>query len=272
MRILLLGLGCALANAQEPESFMKEIGPLLATKCTGCHASAPVMAGLDLRTRESAIKGGQHGPAIVPGDAAASHLYRRLTGQEQPQMPLGGRLADSEIALVKKWIDNGAAWDGTLETKSESANAVFTERQKKYWAFQPVAKATIPAGAKPHRNPVDAFLHAKLAEKRVQANPPADRVTLLRRASLDLTGLPPTPDEVQEFVSDRSAKAFEKVLDRLLASPRYGERWGRHWLDLARYADSNGFKSDEPRPNIWRYRDYVIQAFNNDKPYDQFIR
>ncbi len=272
MRILLLGLGCVLANAQAPVSFTKEIAPLLASKCTGCHAKAPVMAGLDLRTRESAIKGGQHGPAIVPGDAAASHLYRRLTGQEQPQMPFGGRLADSEIALVKKWIDSGAAWDGTLETKSESANAVFTERQKKYWAFQPVAKATVPAGAKPQRNPVDAFLHAKLAEKRMQPNPPADRVTLLRRASLDLTGLPPTPEEVQEFVSDRSATPFEKVVDRLLASPHYGERWGRHWLDLARYADSNGFKSDEPRPNIWRYRDYVIDAFNSDKPYDQFIR
>ena len=269
MRILLPMLVCGLAVAQTPVSFTKDIAPVLTSRCTSCHANAPVMADLDLRTRESALKGGQHGPAIVPGDAAASHLYRRLTGQEQPQMPLGGRLSDSEIALVKKWIDGGADWDGPLKVKAtEAAGAVFTERQRKYWAFQPVAKPAVPSGS----YPIDALLNAKFAEKSIRPNPAADRVTLLRRASLDLTGLPPTPEEVQEFVSDRSTNAFEKVVDRLLESPHYGERWGRHWLDLARYADSNGFKSDEPRPNIWRYRDYVIQAFNSDKPYDQFIR
>jgi len=268
MRLFFLGFGCALASAQTPVSFQKDIAPLLASKCMECHATAPMMAGLDLRTRQSAIEGGKHGPAIVPGDAAASRLYRRLTGQEQPRMPFGGRLGDAEIALVKKWIDSGAAWEGSLETKS-SAAVTFTPGQRKYWAFQPVVKTAIPSG---RRNPIDAFLQAKLAEKGIQPNPAADRITLLRRASLDVTGLPPTPEEVQEFVSDRAANAFEKVVDRLLGSPHYGERWGRHWLDLARYADSNGFKSDEPRPNIWRYRDYVIQAFNSDKPYDQFIR
>ena len=273
MRIFLLGFGCALiAGAQTPVSFSKDIAPILASRCTSCHANAPVLAGLDLRTRESALKGGVHGAALVPGDATASHLYRRLIGQEQPQMPLGGRLTDSEIAMVKKWIDGGAVWDGALNAKAEhSGEVTFTERQRKYWAFQPVTKPRVPAGS-PQRNPVDGFLQTKFTEKGVQPNPLADRVTLLRRASLDLTGLPPTPEEVQDFVSDRSPKAYEKVVDRLLASPHYGERWGRHWLDLARYADSNGFKSDEARPNIWRYRDYVIQAFNSDKPYDQFIR
>ena len=269
MTILLSILVCGLAAAPTPVSFTRDIAPVLTSRCTSCHANAPVMAELDLRTRESALKGGQHGPAIVPGDAATSHLYRRLTGQEQPQMPLGGRLSDSEIALVKKWIDGGAAWDGPLNVKTTVATGfAFTERQRKYWAFQPVAKPAVPSGS----HPIDALLNAKFAEKSIRPNPAADRVTLLRRASLDLTGLPPTPEEVQEFVADRSAQAFEKVVDRLLESPHYGERWGRHWLDLARYADSNGFKSDEPRPNIWRYRDYVIQAFNSDKPYDQFIR
>jgi hypothetical protein len=145
----------------------------------------------------------------------------------------------------------------------------FTPQQLRYWAFQPVVKPAVPRAA---RNPADAFLLAALEARKLRPNPPADKVTLIRRATLDLTGLPPAPEEVQAFVSDGSAQAFEKVVDRLLASPRYGELWGRHWLDLARYADTDGFKEDEVRPHIWRYRDYVIQSFNEDKPYDRFIR
>src|SRR6266566_2072229 len=150
----------------------------------------------------------------------------------------------------------------------------FTDQQRRYWAFQKVVKPPLPAVKRRDwaRNPIDAFILARLEEKGVQPNPPADKITLLRRASLDLMGLPPTPEEAQAFLADQSPDAFAKVVDRLLASPHYGERWGRHWLDLARYADSNGFKSDETRPNIWRYRDYVIQALNEDKPYDRFIR
>ena len=245
-----------------------------------CHGREPLMANLDLRTRDGALKGAKHGPVVVPGDAAASHLYRRLIGEETPQMPFGGRLTDAEIAIIKDWIDSGAEWDPGRDTRSRrrplrrSTEKKFTEQQRRYWAFQKVVKPAVPAVKDSDwaRNPIDAFIVAKLEEKKLKPNPPADKITLLRRATLDLTGLPPTPEEVQAFLADSSPDAFAKVVDRLLASPHYGERWGRHWLDLARYADTNGFKTDETRPNIWRYRDYVIQAFNEDKPYDRFIR
>jgi hypothetical protein len=159
-------------------------------------------------------------------------------------------------------------------TPSAPAHKPFTESQKHWWAFQPLAKPALPAVKRTSwvRNPVDAFILAKLEDKGLPPSVPADKITLIRRASLDLIGLPPTSDEVQAFVADPSPDAFAKVVDRLLASPHYGERWGRHWLDLARYADSEGFKSDETRPNIWRYRDYVIDSFNADKPYDRFVK
>jgi hypothetical protein len=237
------------------------------------------MAHLDLRTRDGALKGAQHGPVVNPGNAAGSHLYRHLTGQELPRMPLGGQLPDAEIAVIKEWIDSGAEWDsgvtlGPGAGPTGSAEKKFTDQQRRYWAFQKVVKPAVPAVKDGGwaRNPIDAFIMAKLQEKNLRPNPPADKTTLLRRATLDLIGLPPTPEEAQSFLADTSPDAFVKVVDRLLASPQYGERWGRHWLDLARYADTNGFKSDETRPNIWRYRDYVIQAFNEDKPYDRFIR
>jgi hypothetical protein len=235
------------------------------------------MANLDLRTRDGALKGAKNGAVIVPGDAAASHLYRRLTGQQLPQMPLGGRLSDAEIALVKEWIDSGAEWPREASLAPGgliSSEKKFTDQQRRYWAFQRVVKPATPAvkDRAGLRNPIDAFVLSRLEDKKLKPNPPADKITLIRRATLDLIGLPPTPDEVQAFLADNSPHAFAKVVDRLLASPHYGERWGRHWLDLARYADTNGFKTDEPRPNIWRYRDYVIRAFNEDKPYDRFIR
>ncbi len=150
----------------------------------------------------------------------------------------------------------------------------FTDFQKHWWAFQPVTKPAVPTVKQASwvKTPVDAFILAKLEDKELTPSAPADRITLIRRATLDLIGLPPSAEEVQAFVSDQSPDAFAKVVDRLLASPHYGERWGRHWLDLARYADSEGFKSDETRPNIWRYRDYVIDSFNADKPYDRFIK
>ena len=260
------------AGAAFAQSFTKDIAPLLAERCVECHGQTSTMSDLDLRTDESMRKGGQHGPVIVPGKSEQSLLYKRLTGQIRPQMPFNGRLTDQQIATIKAWIDQGAKWDPAITTLKSTAppQKQFTDRQRQYWAFQPVAKPEVPNAKS--GNPIDAFIDAKLAENKLQPNPGTDKVTLIRRATLDLTGLPPTPDEVQAFLSDDSPDAFAKVVDRLLASPRYGERWGRHWLDLARYADSNGFKADETRPNIWRYRDYVIQSFNEDKPYDRFIR
>src|SRR5438105_793657 len=160
-----------------------------------------------------------------------------------------------------------------LARTADSSNS-FTSQQRRWWAFQKVVKPTLPAVRNRGwvKNDIDAFVLSKLEAKNITPAPPADRVTLIRRATLDLTGLVPTPEEVQAFVSDASSDAFARVVDRLLASPRYGERWARHWLDLARYADSEGFKSDETRPNIWRYRDYVIDSFNQDKPYNRFVK
>ena len=276
----LILLSTAPASAQTPDqvSFTQDVAPILSQNCLRCHAQSPMMANLDLRTRDGVLKGGQHGPAITPGDAASSRLYRHLTGQLQPQMPMGGRLPEPQVAIIKSWIDSGAKWDSKVSlTASEKPSAVehkFTEQQRNYWAFQKVSNPPAPPanGRNWVRNPIDAFVLAMLESHNLKPNAPADKVTLIRRAYFDLIGLPPTAEDVQAFLADNSPAAFERVVDRLLASPQYGERWGRHWLDLARYADSAGFKADETRPNVWRYRDYVIGAFNEDKPYDRFIK
>jgi len=193
-------------------------------------------------------------------------------------MPLGGKLSDETVAVLKAWIDGGAEWDSgvalTARTPAATTEKKFTEAQRKFWAFQKIAKPAVPSVKAKNwvRTPIDAFILAKLEEKNLKPNPSADKTTLLRRAYFDLIGLPPTPEQVQAFLADNSPQAFEKVVDELLASPHYGERWGRHWLDLARYADTQGFKADETRPNVWRFRDYVIDAFNQDRPYDRFIK
>jgi hypothetical protein len=268
------------AQTTKDVSFKRDVVPILSEKCLKCHGLASPMANLDLKSREGALKGGQHGPAIIPGDGAASNLYKHVAGQEQPRMPLGGKLADEEIAVLKAWIDRGAEWDSGLTLSASvpangpAAGKQFTAAQRNYWAFQKIVKPNVPSvKAKGWiRTPIDAFLLAKLEEKNLKPNPPADKLTLIRRAYFDLIGLPPTPEQVQAFLSDNSPQAFEKIVDELLASPHYGERWGRHWLDLARYADTQGFKADETRPNVWRYRDYVIDAFNQDRPYDRFMK
>jgi hypothetical protein len=276
---------CVGASGQtaNQSTFSSGVAPILSKNCTQCHGEAPGMANLDLRSREAALKGGQHGPAIVPGDAGASRLYRHITGQEQPKMPMGGSLTDQQISVIKDWIERGAEWnpaiklDAPASAASEQPAAAenkFTDQQRRYWAFQKVVKPGIPEVKRRDQvhNSIDSFIVAKLDAKNLKLNSRADKITLIRRAYADLIGLPPSPEEAQAFVAENSADAFEKVVDRLLASPQYGERWGRHWLDLARYADSAGFKADENRPNVWRYRDYVIQSFNEDKPYDRFVR
>jgi hypothetical protein len=276
----LLVLVCApLAAQTAKQPAFAGIAPIL-SKCVQCHSAANRMANLDLTNRSGMLKGGQHGAAVVPGDSAASPLYRHVAGQEQPRMPLGGKLSEEEIAALKIWIDNGAEWDpnATVEARApadaQAAEKKLTDAQRKFWAFQKVVRPPVPSvqAAAWVRTPIDAFILSKLEEKNLRPNPPADKATLLRRAYFDLIGLPPTPEQVQTFLADNSPQAFEKVVDELLASPHYGERWGRHWLDLARYADTQGFKADETRPNLWRYRDYVIDAFNQDKPYDRFVK
>jgi len=266
-RPLVFLLACAgFAQTPAKSPIAQEAGKILSQNCLQCHGQT-AMSGLDLRSRDAALKGGQHGAAIVPADAESSRLYRRISGAEKPQMPMNGHLTAEEIATIKDWINSGAAWEMTEAAAAQQHK--FTEAQRRFWAFQKVTKPAVPGGA---RNPIDAFLAVKLKAQNIRPNPPADRITLLRRAYFDLIGLPPSPEDAQAFLADSSPAAFERVVDRLLASPQYGERWGRYWLDLARYADSAGFKGDEARPNMWRYRDYVIQAFNADKPYDRFVQ
>ncbi|MFN7933820.1 MAG: PSD1 and planctomycete cytochrome C domain-containing protein [Bryobacteraceae bacterium] len=267
MRFLMLfAMVSALFGADPVVLFRDVVQPALKIDCVGCHGEGQVMGKLDLRTRDGMLAGGGRGAAIVPGEASRSLLYQALVGNGALQMPPGGaakRLPGEVIAAVKEWIDGGAPWT------AETAKKKWDYKAEDLWAFQPVKKPAVPAGA---ANPVDAFLMAKMRVKGVKAAGEADRRTLIRRASIDLTGLPPTPEDVDAFVADRRADAWSRLVDRLLASPRYGERWGRHWLDVVRYADTSGYSNDFERPNAWRYRDYVIRSFNGDKPYDQFVR
>jgi hypothetical protein len=251
------------AAAAEPPRFERDVKPILAAKCLKCHGADAAKASLDLRTTAAIKTGGETGPAVVPGNPAKSLLVEQIASGAMPPGK-GAKLTPAEIATVKAWIEAGAPAD---EAGTATAPAAPT-----HWAFLPPKRPPVPAvpGA-PH--PVDAFLLAKLSAKGLAFSPEADRLTLLRRVTIDLTGLPPTPAEQDAYLADRSADAYEKVVDRLLASARYGERWGRHWLDAAGYADSEGIlDADYVRSAAWRYRDWVVRALNADVPYDTFLR
>jgi len=249
-------------SAQTP--FTRDVGPILAKNCLSCHNNSQQLSQLDLSSRASALKGGQKsGPSIVPGDAAKSPLYRRVTGEDQPAMPLGSRLTDAEIKIIREWIESGAAWGEAVSAASTAAKP-----SSDWWAFRPPARQVLPVAG---RNPIDAFIYKMLDQQKLEPAPQADRPTLIRRLYLDMIGLLPPPEEVDAFVNDPSPNAWEKRVDQALASPHYGERWGRHWLDVARYADSWGHIHDDDNPNAWKYRDYVIQSLNKDKPYNRFI-
>ena len=262
---------------------------ILRQNCLGCHGVART-SGLDLRTAEGVLKGGENGRVIVPGNPEASRLLQFVTHRAKPVMPPDRKLSDAEIEILRRWIAEGASFEGfappatdpatdpaTPAAKTEPAPLAirpFTSEERAFWAFQPprrVAPAT-PTDPAWSRNPIDAFLFAAMKAKQLSPSPRADRRTLIRRVTLDVTGLLPTPAEIEAFVSDERPDAWERLVDRLLASPHYGERWARHWLDVVRYADSGGFEFDYDRPEGWRYRDYVVKSFNTDKPYDQFIR
>ena len=240
-----------------------QILTLLKSNCDACHNERTKTSGFSVNTLESVIAGGnRRGPAVVAGNPEKSPLIQLLQGRITPKMPLGKALPDTEIAVIEKWI---------RELKpNESVQA----SSKRYWAFVKPEKPEPPkvAAADWVRNPIDNFVLSKLEAKGLKPAPEASRAVLARRLYYDLIGLTPTPEEIKAFVADKSPKAYEELVDRLLASPRYGERWARHWLDLARYADTNGYEGDPEFPHAWRYRDYVIDAFNNDKPYDQFIK
>jgi hypothetical protein len=258
--------------------FTQVIKPILERSCLSCHGATLQLSKLDLRTRDSALRGGVRGPALIPGKAEQSLLYRTIAHLDAVKMPLQrDQLAPEEIAAVKSWIDQGAAWETTADPGLPAAAPMpdempLTPEQRNYWAFQRPLQEPPPSGAHSDlTGAIDRFLDAERRDRNLRVASRADKRTLVRRAYLDLLGLPPTPAQVDAFVLDQSPQAWERLVDTLLASPHYGERYGRHWLDVARYADSAGFEYDTPRANAWRYRDYVIESFNNDKPYDRFI-
>ncbi|MGV3723886.1 MAG: PSD1 and planctomycete cytochrome C domain-containing protein, partial [Actinomycetota bacterium] len=255
-------------TAEEARFFETNVRPVLFEQCSKCHG--PVQQSGNFRTDSLAamLKGGVRGAGIVPGHPEKSLLLKAILHQEgAPKMPPGKKLTDRQLADLARWIKMGAPWP------SSAAPAAGARNTAQHWSFQPVAKVTPPKvkDAAWVKTPVDAFILAGLEAKGLRPNPPADKRTLIRRATFDLTGLPPTPAEVDAFINDLSPNAFAKVVDRLLASPAYGERWGRHWLDLARYADSNGLDENVHYGNAWRYRDWVVSAFNRDEPYNQFL-
>ena len=271
------------ARAQSPgaeaaEFFEMRVRPVLARNCFACH-TASRMGGLEMTSRESLLKGGNSGPAIEPGKPAESLLLQVVRHtHERLRMPPEGRLKAAEIDALAAWIEDGALWPESLASTAsakQSDGFEITPEQRNFWAFQPVRDTPWPEvrDKKWPRAPIDRFILAKLESEGLEPAPFADKSTLLRRAYIDLTGLPPTPEEVDAFVNDKSSGAFAKVVERLLESPRYGERWGRYWLDVARYSDDklNSTQMD-PYPNAHRYRDWVIRAFNEDRPYDQFVK
>ncbi|MEP7367414.1 MAG: DUF1549 domain-containing protein, partial [Acidobacteriota bacterium] len=246
-----------LLSAQSPTAI-----ELLRANCTSCHGASVQMSNLRLDSRDGLLKGGAKGPVIVSGNAAESRLIKLVTHAAQPNMPPGRKLGDAEISTLRSWIDAGAAWPkegGALEVKAPS-----------WWSFRPVSKPAPPNGSA--ASPVDRFLNAKLAEHALTPASRASKAVLVRRAYYDLHGLAPTFEQAQKFINDPSPDAWPHLIDELLASPRYGEKWGRHWLDLVRYGDTAGFEQDPYILDAWRYRDYVIESFNSDKPYDRFVK
>jgi hypothetical protein len=256
------------ASANSPDLFSSRIAPLLQTRCLACHNADKRSGGLDLSTRASALKGGENGPVLVPGSAVKSRLVEMVSGKS-PRMPrTGAKLSAGEVAQLRRWIDAGANW--TLSDKLVAKGSA----EETWWSLRPLVRPSIPAvkDAGWVRTPTDAFVRSALEARQLIPAPEADRRTLIRRLHFDLIGLPPPPEEVDAFVNDARPDAYERLVDRLLASPHYGERWGRHWLDVAHYGDTHGYDKDKRRDFAWPYRDLVIRFLNEDRPYTDFIR
>ncbi len=258
----------ALASAQTAD-YVRDVRPILNKRCVACHGPAQQMNGLRLDDPESAIKGGYSGAAIIKGNSAASKMIERVAstkdGVKMP--PAGPALTPAEVATLRNWIDQGANFPASAVSRSGAAKPKVT-----HWSFQPIRRPDAPAAknAAWAKNPIDKFILARLEAEGTGPSAEASKTTLIRRVSLDLTGLPPTPRETEEFLNDTAPNAYERLVNRLLESPRFGERWARHWLDLAHYADSDGYEKDLQRPWAWRYRHWLIDALNGDLPFDQF--
>ena len=250
--------------------FAADIAPLLKTRCLACHGTAQQQSGLRLDSREAALRGGYGGQVIIPGSSAESRLIRLVAGVEPKLImpPVGPRLTASEVGVLRAWIDRGAVWPEEISL-AKSAGAA---RRSSHWSFQPIRHPTPPLVKDQAwvRNPIDSFILARLESEGIRPSPEPERPALIRRLSLDLIGLPPTPAEVDAFVRDERPNAYESLVDRLLESSHYGEKWALHWLDQARYADSDGYEKDSRRPHAWRWRQWVIDALNADMPFDRF--
>jgi cytochrome c553 len=274
------------ARAAEPltadpgaaEFFEKEVRPLLVENCQKCHGGKKTEGGLSLRSRAAVLKGGERGPAVVPGKPTESLLIKAVNHAGELKMPLNGKLSPKEVEKLTLWVARGALWPDSAETTKSGTKYAVTEKQRRWWAFQPVRDRPVPAvtdRAWP-RSDLDRFVIAELEKRTLRPSKAAEWSALLRRVTFDLTGLPPTPDEVETFLKDDSPDAFAKVVERLLASPAYGQRWARHWLDVVRYADYHDGNPKARNPvceplEAWRYRDWVVQSFNRDLPFDRFI-
>jgi mono/diheme cytochrome c family protein len=255
---------CGSVHAQLPPAantkidFARDIEPLLTKRCVVCHGAQQQMSGFRLDRKDAALKGGASGVDIVPGKSAESRLIRLTAGAEKKVMPpMGARLTSAEVGLLRAWIDQGVDWPAV---------------KPGHWSFQKIQRPPVPSVSQRAwpRNAIDNFILARLDREGVAPSPEAGKLTLLRRVSLDLTGLPPTPEQIREYLADNRPDAYERLVDRLLDSPHYGEKWARYWLDLARYADSDGYEKDRSRPWAWRYRHWVIDALNRDMPFDEF--
>lgn len=265
---ILAGLAWTATGPAEAADFERQIAPLLARRCLGCHAGDEPQGGLDLTTRAAALRGGESGPALVPRNSDASPLWQRIASDE---MPPKAPLPAVERELLREWIQAGADWDaGAIDPLRYSSDA---RAGYDWWSLQPLQRPGVPNAAPEwSRNPIDRFIAARRSAAHLTPAEPAERRVLIRRLSFDLLGLPPTAEQVAEFVADSAPDAYERLVERCLSSPHYGERWARHWLDVVRFGESNGFERDLPRENAWHYRDWVIEALNRDLPYDEFVR
>ena len=289
MRVLALTLLVVLsgaARAEEPKFtaeqvafYEKEVAPVLKANCLKCHGNdeKKIRGGLRMTNRAAILKGGDNGPVVdfaKPDRSVLLLAIRNKRPNAGEVMPPTGAMPEKDVATLVRWVHEKLPVPAKLladgEQHAEEKGGVVTPESRNYWAYRPIAVPTVPAVKA--ATPIDAFLVAKLQAQGLTQNGPAEKVALLRRAYYDLTGLPPTPEQVDAFANDRSPDAFAKVVDQLLASPRYGEKWGRHWLDIVRYAETNGYERDGPKPFAWKYRDYVIRSFNADKPYDVFLK
>jgi mono/diheme cytochrome c family protein len=289
-RLILLGALVVSVSARAPAApadgekfYAEQVQPLLASACVKCHGGEKTKGGLRLTDRQAILTGGDTGPAISVDHPSDSLLLKAISYKDPDlQMPPKNKLDDAQVGVLTKWVEMGAPMPAAAAASQPVAEAAPAKKMSpqvnaetmKFWSFQPVKRPAVPAVEQKGwvKTPIDAFILAKLEANHLEPAPPAPKAALLRRAYYDLTGLPPTPADVDAFLSDDSPDAFARVVERLLASPRYGERWARHWMDVVRFAETNSFERDSLKPNAWRFRDYVIDAFNADKPYDQFIR